>query len=69
MIVTKLHGRVSEVIKTEQELALKEDCHLFEVNKMTDRTNQLFLIKEATHLKIHPCESEAGVQGRKKTLV
>ena len=30
-----------EVIKTEQELTLKEDCHTFEVNKMTDRTEQL----------------------------
>ena len=35
---------------------------------MTDRTGQLLQIKEATHSKIHPCELEAGVQGR-KTLV
>ena len=36
---------------------------------MRVRTDQLLSIKEATHLKIHLCESEAWVQGRKKTLV
>ena len=58
-----------EVIKTEQELSLKEDHHSFEVNKMTDRADQLFHIKEATHSKIHTWESETGVQGMKKIIV
>ena len=57
-----------EVIKTEWELTLKEDCHSFEVNKMMDRTEQLLQIKEAMHSKIHPCESEAGVQGGRRPL-
>ena len=58
-----------EVIKTEWELTLKEDHHSFEVNKMTDRIDELLRIKEATHSKIHPCELEAEVPGREKTLV
>ena len=58
-----------KVIKTEWELTLKEDCHSFEINKKMDRTRQLLQIKEAMYLKIHPCESEAGILGRKKTLV
>ena len=33
------------------------------------RTDQLLQIKGGAHLKIHPPELEAGVQGRKKTLV
>ena len=57
-----------EVIKTEWDLPLKEDCHSFEINKIMDGTEQLLWIKEAVHSKIYPCESEAGVQGRKKTL-
>ena len=36
---------------------------------MMDRTDQLLCIKETTHLKIHPHESEGGAQGRKKTLM
>ena len=35
---------------------------------MTGRTDQLLQIKETTHSKIHPCELEAWVQGRKKTF-
>ena len=54
---------------SRQQLTLEEDCNSFEVNKMMVRTDQLLQIKEVTHLKIHPCESKAGVQGRKKTLV
>ena len=45
-----------EVIKTEQELTLKEDCHSFEVNKKMDRTEQLLQIREAMHSKIHLLE-------------
>ena len=62
-------GTDHEVIKTEWDLTLMEDCSSFEVNKMTTRTNQLLWIKEATSSKIHPCELEAEVYGRKKTLV
>ena len=57
-----------EVIKTEWELTLKEDCHSFEVNKMMDRTEQLFHFKEAAHLKIRPHESEAGSKGGRRPL-
>ena len=45
------------VIKTEQALALREDHPSFEAIKMTDRTEQLHQIKEATHLNIHLCKS------------
>ena len=36
---------------------------------MMVRTNQMLQIKEATHSKIHPNESEAEVHRRKKTIV
>ena len=62
-------GSNCEVIKTKWDLALKEDCSSFEVNKMTLRTDQLLQIKEATHPKIYPCEPKAEVHRRKKTLV
>ena len=58
-----------EVIKTEWDLALKEDHSSFEVNKMTFRIDQLLPIKEATPSKIHTHEPETEVHGIKKTLV
>ena len=59
-------GSDHEIIQTEWELALEEDCTSFEVNKMMVRTDQLLWIKEATHSKILPQESEAEVHGWKK---
>ena len=58
-----------EIVWTEREIALWEDCTSFKVNKMTVRTNQLLWIKGATDSKIHTQESEAKVHGRKKTLM
>ena len=53
-----------EVIKTEWEIALKEDHHSFEVDKMMgeDQTT-------ASNQRRYPHESEAGVQGKKRTIV
>ena len=56
-----------EIIWTEWEITLKEEHTSFEVNKV--RINQLLQIKEATHSKIHTQESEAEVNGLRKTLM
>ena len=58
-----------EVIHTEQLITLEEDHTSFEVNRMIIRTEQLLLIKEATHSKVYTHESEAEVHGQKKTLM
>ena len=66
----KLYGRVTiRSLRQSRSLLSRKISHSFQVNKMMDRTEQLLQIKEATHLKIHSCELEAGVQGRKKTLL
>ena len=55
-----------EVIKTEQDLALKEDCSSFEVNKMMVRTNKLLKIKEATHSKSTPVSLRQSSTGERR---
>ena len=58
-----------EIVRTEQLITLEEDYTSFEVNRMTTQTKQLLWIKEATHSKVHTWDSEARVQGQKKTLM
>ena len=59
-----------EVIRTEQEFTLKENCHSFD-SKQDDRQDWPTTLDQRSHftLKIHPCKLEARVQGRRKTLV
>ena len=61
-------GSDYEAVKTKQDIALKGDHSSFEVSKVTDWTDQLLRIKEATHIKIYYHKHEAEVHGRKKTL-
>ena len=56
-----------DIIKTEQELAVKEDHHSFEINDIQDQTTALN--QRINALENPPHELEAGVQGRKKTPV
>ena len=62
-------GHNNEIIRTEQNCTLEEDCNSVEMNKMTVRNDQLLHIAEATNLKIYTWELEAKALGLAKTLV
>ena len=62
-------GHNHEIIRTEQDHALEDDCNSFEMHKVMVRTDQLLCIAETTNSKIYIRELEAETHGQAKTLV
>ena len=62
-------GHDNEMVRTEQDCALEEDCNSFKMCKMMVRTDQLLHIAEAISSKVYTWELEAKAHGWMKALV
>ena len=62
-------GHDQEVIRTEPDHTLEEDCNFFDMHKMRVKMDQLLHISEATNSKVYTHELEAEAHGQMKALV